>query len=77
MIGTKVDRKHLGHQHLQRRQGARIGRESQVAATRPAAADLVGPSDAVRKLFVAEPLLRHTTPTPAGRGSSSDLTKAT
>ena len=49
LVGAEMDRQHLGDQHFQGRQGARIGGEDQLPQLARAAAHLVGPGDAGRR----------------------------
>jgi len=56
LIGTKMDRKHFGHEHFERRHGTRAARENRLPQIGQPATHLVGSRDAGRKLFVGQPL---------------------
>jgi len=56
MVRAEMDRKRLGDQHLERRQGARTGGEGKLAERGQNGADLVRPRDPGRKPVVGQPL---------------------
>ena len=57
-IRTKMDRQHLGNEHLQRRHGTFLGRVTSVADRAKQSADVVRTLDACRKSRIIERLPR-------------------
>ena len=67
MIRAEMDRKHLGDQHFQRRQRARIGREAQLPQFGQSCAAPGSPARSRPQAARRRAAARHTPPTPAAR----------